>query len=108
MSTDLHTILNDEVVSVLDGKCYSRRTAADNGTKGLIAPSLGDDAVRPFDEPDKDRRIAEFCAPLGEVRVSYSTGPGAGATSKNLNLLTRNFLHRFLKGRPADRDHGLG
>ena len=72
------------------------------------APSFRDDAVRPFHERDKDCRIAEFCAPLGEVGVSYSTGAGARATSKNLNLLRRNFLQRFLERWPADRDDGLG
>ena len=60
------------------------------------APSFRDDAVRPFHERDKDCGITEFCAPLGEIGVSHSTGTRARATRKNLNLLRHNFLQRFL------------
>jgi hypothetical protein len=76
--------------------------------RSMPALSFRDDAVRPFHERDKDRWIAEFCAPLGEIGVSHSTGAGARTTRKYLNLLRHNFLQRFLERGPADRDHGLG
>ena len=60
------------------------------------AASLRDDAARPFHERDEDCWITEFCAPLGEIGVNHSTGTGARATRKNLNLLRHNFLQRFL------------
>src|ERR1700719_1425737 len=86
---------------------YATQTGHDS-LDARAVPSFRDDAVRPFYERDKDRWIAEFCAPLGEIGVSHSTGAGARATRKNLNLLRRNFLQRCLQRGPADRDHGLG
>jgi tetratricopeptide (TPR) repeat protein len=83
---------------------YQRHRSLDAGA----APSFRDDAVRPLHERDKDRWIAEFCAPLGEIGISHSAGAGARATSKNLNLTGHNFLHGFLERGPADRNHSLG
>src|SRR5271156_1764625 len=44
------------------------------------AQLLRDDPISPLDEPDKDRWIAEFRAPLREIGISHSAGTGTRAT----------------------------
>ena len=56
------------------------------------APSFRDDAVRPFDERDKDCWITEFCAPLGEIGVSHATGTGAHPHALFIMILSGNFV----------------
>jgi hypothetical protein len=43
-----------------------------------------------------------------KIGVSHSTGTGARATRKNLNLPRHNLLQCFFERGPTDRDHGLG
>src|ERR1700678_3369393 len=102
----LATMTDENAPPELNPRHYAKQTGHNSLDAGA-APSFRDDAVRPFHERDKDRWIAEFCAPLGEIGVSHSAGSGARATSKNLNLTGHNFLHCFLERGPANRNHSL-
>src|SRR5216684_1482105 len=69
---------------------------------------LGDDAVGPLDQADKNRGIAEFCAPLRYICFRDPTGPAAGPSSKDGNVLGHDFFERFAERRPAYRHDGIG
>src|SRR6202789_895320 len=84
-----------------------RHNRIETAITAALPRSFRDDAVRPFHERDKDRWIAVFGAPLGEIGVSHTAGAGARATGKNLNLTGHNLLHGFLERGPANRNHGL-
>jgi hypothetical protein len=62
---------------------------------GFWCGLFDDDAVGPFHQRDKDCRVAELGSPLVQVCFRDPTGPGAGASSKDGNVLVDNFLHRF-------------
>jgi hypothetical protein len=68
--------------------------------------SLRDDAVGPLDQADKDRWIAEFCAPLIYVRFRDPTGPAAGPSSKNGNVFREDLVERFAERRPTHWNDG--
>ena len=70
-----------------------------------------DDAVRPFDQRDENCGVAELGSPLIQIGFRDPTGPGAGASSKDRNVLVDNFLQSFAERRPTHREncghHGL-
>src|SRR5712671_4052953 len=74
----------------------------------LKACSLGDDAVGPLYQADKNCGTAEFCSPLIQICFRDPTGPAAGPSRKNGNVFGHNFFKRFAERRPAhwhDRIH---
>src|SRR5260370_12545476 len=76
---------------------------------GRIGPSsLGDDAVGPLHQADKNRGITEFCAPLSYICFRDPTGPAAGSSSKDGNVFGHNFFERFAERRPAHRHDSVG
>jgi hypothetical protein len=69
---------------------------------------LGDDAVGPFDEADKDGGVAEFSVPVREIGFRDATRPAASSSSKDSDVFGAKFFHGFAEWRPADRDNGIG
>jgi hypothetical protein len=69
--------------------------------------SLRNDAVGPLDQADKDRGIAEFCAPLSYICFRDPTGPAAGSSSKYGNVFGENLLERFAERGPTDGHDGI-
>src|SRR5258708_35269029 len=67
-----------------------------------------DDAVGPLDKTDKSCRISELRAPIAEIGFRDATRPAARPSSKNGNVLRREFFKRFHQRRPAHRKHSCG
>jgi len=77
-------------------------------TVTATTPSFHDDTVGPFHKAHKNGGAAEFCAPLGYIRLRDPTGTGTGPSSKDGNVLGDDFSEGFCKRRPAYRDNGAG
>ena len=75
-SADTHSSLPEMTLMTINNGSVAEIDwpPAPHSRNARAAPSLRDDAVRPFHERDKDCWITEFCAPLGEIGVSHSTG----------------------------------
>ena len=71
-------------------------------------PLFHDDTVGPFHKGDEDCQVAELGAPLIQIRFRDPTGPGAGPSRKDRNVLGDNFVERFAERRPADRQDRIG
>src|SRR5215472_3767880 len=64
---------------------------------------LHDDSVRPLHQRHKDGRAAVFRSPVTQVAFRDPTGPGTGASRKDLDLFGEDLVARLLERRPADR-----
>src|SRR5260370_33412306 len=64
----------------------------------IESSSLGDDAVGPLHQADKNCGIAEFCAPLSYICFRDPTGPAAGPSSKDGNVFGHIFSNVSLSG----------
>src|SRR5260370_41682702 len=81
---------------------------ANSKTGQNLQSLLGDDAVGPLDQADKDGGTAEFCSPLRYICFRDPTGPAAGSSSKDGNVFGHNFFEGFAQGRPTDGHDGVG
>jgi hypothetical protein len=67
----------------------------------MAAVLLGNDAVGPLDQAYENCGTPKFCSPLIQIRFRDPTGPAAGPSSKDRNVLSDNFFESLAKRGPA-------
>src|ERR1700722_7176927 len=60
-----------------------------------------DDAVGPFDQRNKNGRVAELCVPNRKIVFRDPTGPGTSSSSKDRNMFGDHLVAQLAERRPT-------